>query len=638
MYRLVQNMPRKLKWGIILSLDVLMTPVALFLALTLNHNYPVAVASPILNLRAMVLMMGVAALLAVMTNAYRIQLKAYEVRAIGMSILQALLLGVTCALLDEMAGYDTPAQVLILFVMVYAMGIVLARFAMLQMLLTILRSGNRQDRVLIYGAGATGRSLAAALRVDENIHPIAFVDNDRMLRGNLVHGLRVYGPNEVERLVRKRHIRRVLIAMPDLSRTEIVQLSRKLEDLGLEVRALPSFAELTQKGRLVDQLQPVAPTHFLGREALDSKLPEGVDTYSGRTVLVSGAGGSIGSELCRQLLPCGPAKLVLLEISEVALYKIELELRTLTQGTDLRVCGYLGSVTDRTRVDQVLRAEGVDVVIHAAAYKHVPIVEANALVGVQNNVFGTQTIAEASVDYGVERFILISTDKAVRPSNVMGASKRMAEIVCQDLARRTGKPGGGETIFSMVRFGNVIGSSGSVIPLFEEQINRGGPVTLTHRDVTRYFMTIPEASRLVLLAGSFGEGGDVFVLDMGDPVPIYDLACKMIRTAGYTVRDAANPDGDIEIITTGLRPGEKMHEQLMIGESSASTLHPRILEARERQLSEIEVAAALKSVRSALETMDEAALRMALARWTSAEVGARSANVVSADIVNNRSS
>lgn len=628
MYRFARDMPRQMKWGILLGLDVLMTPLALFAALMLSQNISGVLTSPLLSLPALSLLMGIAALLGVMTNTYRIQLKAYEAHAMGLSALQAVLLGVACFMLDQLADYGTPPPVFILFVMSYIMGVVLTRFAMLQVLLSILRRGGKQVRVMIYGAGPTGRGLAAALRTDEAIQPVAFIDDNKLIQGNIVQGLRVYAPKDIERIAHRRRVDRVLMAMPAMPRSQMVQLSRRLEKQGMDVRALPSFAELARKSTLVDQLQPVAPLHFLGREALDTALPDGTDAYAGRTVLISGAGGSIGSELCRQLLPSQPAKLVLFEISEIALYTVEMELRALTEGTSIEVEAVLGSVTDRARVNQVLREHGVEVVLHAAAYKHVPIVEANAHVGVFNNVIGTQTIAEAAGDAGVERFILISTDKAVRPSNVMGASKRMAEIVVQDLARRTSQPGSAETIYSMVRFGNVIGSSGSVIPLFEEQISRGGPVTLTHRDVTRYFMTIPEAARLVLLAGSFGEGGDVFVLDMGEPVPIYDLACQMIEAAGYMVRDADNPAGDIEIITTGLRPGEKLHEELMIGEGGASTLHPKILEARERQLSEIEVASAMKAIRSALETMDDEALRMALRRWTLPPSAATSATVL----------
>ena len=581
MYRFVTQMPRQIKWGILLGMDVILAPVAL---------------------------------LAVVTSTYKIQLKAYETRAIGLTAFQTLLLGLSAYLLDQLAGYGTTIAVFINFMLIYLLLAVAARVLLLQMLLSIHRRGAAQYRVMIYGAGTTGRQLAAALRTDETIYPVAFIDDNSSLQGTIIQGLRVYGAQDVHRIARKRRVDRVLMAMPSMPRPRMIQLSRRLEQQGLDVQALPSFAQLAQQGTLVDQLQPVVPGHFLGRQALDAELPGGVDAYAGRVVLISGAGGSIGSELCRQLLACGPAKLVLLDISELALYTIEMELQELAEDRELTIVPVLGSVLDADLVSEVMTKQGVQVVLHAAAYKHVPMVEKNAVVGVGNNVLGTLTLAQAAGAANVERFILISTDKAVRPRNAMGASKRMAEIVVQDLARRTAEAGG-QTLFSMVRFGNVIGSSGSVIPLFEEQIRKGGPLTLTHRDVTRYFMTIPEAARLVLVAGSFGESGDVLVLDMGEPVPIYDLARQMIESAGYRVRDKVDPDGDIEIITTGLRPGEKLHEELMVGKGEYSTLHPKIMKAQEEQLSELEVAAALKALRAAVQTRDEAALRVAMGRW-----------------------
>ena len=355
-------------------------------------------------------------------------------------------------------------------------------------------------------------------------------------------------------------------------------------------------------GRAVD------PAALLGRDALEKELPDVSDIYSGRRILVTGAGGSIGSELCRQLVQCRPETLILMDHGEHVLFQIERELRGLAP--DLEIIPILGSVCDAALVNVLMRAKKIDVVLHAAAYKHVPLVESNAIEGMRNNVIGTRTVANAAREAGVERFILVSTDKAVRPSSVMGASKRFAEMIVQDLATRSDR-----TRFSMVRFGNVLGSSGSVIPVFADQIAQGGPVTLTHPEVTRYFMTIPEAVRLVLLAGSFARDGDVFVLDMGEPVAIQDIARRMIEASGYSVRDAANPRGDIEIEITGLRPGEKLHEELLIGSDMLTTPHPRILRAQEGHLSEIELAKALRSLSEAIETRDVALLRSILAQW-----------------------
>ena len=396
----------------------------------------------------------------------------------------------------------------------------------------------------------------------------------------------------------------------------MIEITTEMADLGLDVQALPSFAQLTRGHTLVDQLEPVAAGKFLGRPAIEDDLLDGSAIYRDKTVMITGAGGSIGAELCRQVLEYGPTRIVLLEMSELALYNIDKELREL-MGRDVavEVEPILGSITDAALMRQTMDVYGVEIVLHAAAYKHVPLVERNAIVGVTNNVFGTQTLALAAAEAGVELFILISSDKAVRPTNAMGASKRLAEIVIQDFANRADQVGAGKTLFSMVRFGNVIGSSGSVVPLFQEQIRKGGPLTLTHREVTRYFMTIPEASRLVLAAGALAVGGDVFVLDMGDPVPIYDLARRMIEAAGYKPRDAANPKGDIEIVMTGLRPGEKLYEELLIGAESRPTVHPKIVRAHEPQLSEIEVAAVMKAIRLASKNLDEVALRTALSRW-----------------------
>ena len=613
MYRFVTHMPRQMKWGILLLIDVVLTPVALLAAFALHQNGLDVMDMPLVNRTAIPLLMGISALLAIVTSTYKIQLKAYETRAISLTGIQTLMLGLSAYLMDQLAGYGTQGAVFITFMLIYVLLAVAARVVMLQVLLAIHRRGAAQCRVLIYGAGSTGRQLAAALRMDETIFPIAFIDDNSSLQGGIVRGLRVYGSKDILKIARKRRVDRVLLAMPSMARPRAVQLSRRLEQHGLDVQALPSFAQLAQHGTLVDQLQPVVPGQFLGRAALDHELTGDVDAYAGRTVLISGAGGSIGSELCRQLLTCGPSKLVLLDISELALYTIEMELAELTDDSDLLIVPVLGSVTDAALMGQVMTEQGVQVVLHAAAYKHVPMVEKNAIVGVSNNVLGTLAIAQAAAAAGCERFILVSTDKAVRPRNAMGASKRMAEIVVQDLARRMAETGGA-TQFSMVRFGNVIGSSGSVVPLFEDQIRKGGPVTLTHRDVTRYFMTIPEAARLVLVAGALGAGGEVFVLDMGAPIPIYDLARQMIEAAGYRVRDKADPDGDIEIVTTGLRPGEKLHEELMLGQGTYSTLHPKIMQAHEDPVSELEVAAALKALRRAVQDRDEGALREALRR------------------------
>ncbi|MBE0452470.1 polysaccharide biosynthesis protein [Roseovarius autotrophicus] len=463
--------------------------------------------------------------------------------------------------------------------------------------------------VLIYGAGQTGQQLAAALLTDDQLRPVAFVDDEPRLRALSIVGLRVHGPDEIDALIARHGIGRVILSMPSATEATRARLSRRLADTGCEVHALPSFADLiTGRAVTLYESRPIDPASLLGRDALESELPGVTSAYAGRRILVTGAGGSIGAELCRQLVTCTPASLVLLDHGEHALFQIERELRDLAP--EVAIMPVLGSVCEAALVNVLMSARKIDVVLHAAAYKHVPMVELNAIEGMRNNVIGTRTVAHAAREAGVERFILVSTDKAVRPTSVMGASKRFAEMIVQDLATRS--PG---TRFSMVRFGNVLGSSGSVIPTFAEQIARGGPITLTHPEVTRYFMTIPEAVRLVLLAGTLARGGDVFVLDMGAPVKVRDIALRMIEASGLTLRDAENPDGDIEITITGLRPGEKLHEELLIGSDMLTTPHPRILRAQEGHLSEIELVKALKSLSEAIETRDVTLLRRILGQW-----------------------
>ncbi|MHA3914923.1 polysaccharide biosynthesis protein [Halovulum sp. GXIMD14793] len=458
-----------------------------------------------------------------------------------------------------------------------------------------LQSGDRKN-VLIYGAGSTGQRLIAALRASPELRPVAFIDDNPDLRRVSVAGLRVYQPDQLPDLIRRKNVAQVILAMPSVRRSQRQKLLEELQAQQVEVLTLPSFEEMLDGRDLQDQLRPVSPDDLLGRDAVDMRGPEISAVYKDKCILVSGAGGSIGSELSRQIVETGAKRLVLFEQSEYALYAIHQELLR-SAGPDVTLVPVLGSVTDPRRVAEVLKRESVDIILHAAAYKHVPLVEDNPLEGARNNVIGTQVIADAAIEAGVERFIHVSTDKAVRPTNVMGATKRLAEMVIQDRQTRTNK-----TRLTMVRFGNVLGSSGSVIPLFRDQISRGGPVTLTHPEITRYFMTIPEAAQLVLLAGSFATGGEVFVLDMGKPVKIYDLARSLIELSGYTLRDADTPDGDIEIKITGLRPGEKLYEELLIGEGVTPTAHPKIMRAAEGHLSSDETHTVLQTLHNILQT------------------------------------
>lgn len=400
-------------------------------------------------------------------------------------------------------------------------------------------------------------------------------------------------------LAERKRIDRVLLAVPSLLPQQQARIARRLQRMGLEVQTLPSFSQLIGTEALIDRLEPLKPKMFLGRDEVQTPLSEGSEVYESKSIMVSGAGGSIGSELCRQLIECRARRIVLFELSEIALFNVHQELENTARDLGVELVPVLGSVTDPRHVRQVLSDHGVQVVLHAAAYKHVTLVQQNPLAGLANNVLGTQTLANASVHAGVERFILVSSDKAVRPRGVMGASKRLAELVVMDIARRV--PEGGP-VLSMVRFGNVLGSSGSVVPIFEDQIKRGGPISVTHPHVTRYFMTIAEAARLVLRAGSMAEGGEVFVLDMGKPVRIVDLARQAIEAAGFTLQSEDAPHGEIAIEFIGLRDGEKLHEELFFNGSERPTAHRKIFRTREDGLTEFEMADILRALRHALAT------------------------------------
>ena len=434
-------------------------------------------------------------------------------------------------------------------------------------------------KVLIYGAGATGRQLADALANSHEMRVTGFLDDDAQLVSQVLNGQPIFHPDALADLVLSRGVSDVLLAMPSINRSRRNEILMKISQAKVAVRTLPSVNELAQGKVQTSDLRELDIDDLLGRDAVPPDQVLLAKNIKNKVVLITGAGGSIGSELCRQILDVGPKKLLLVELSEFALYQIHGELSARAQDKGVELIPLLASVQDSRRVNELMGAWRPDTVYHAAAYKHVPLVEHNPAEGLKNNVLGTLTVAKAAAACAVTSFVLISTDKAVRPTNVMGASKRLAEMVLQAMAA-----GQSATKFSMVRFGNVLGSSGSVVPKFRQQIKDGGPITLTHANITRYFMTIPEAAQLVIQAGSMAEGGEVFVLDMGEPVKIIDLAKSMIELTGLTLKEASNPEGDIEIEITGLRPGEKLYEELLIGDDPKQTSHPRIMKANERFL------------------------------------------------------
>ncbi|MDO9612630.1 MAG: nucleoside-diphosphate sugar epimerase/dehydratase [Serpentinimonas sp.] len=483
----------------------------------------------------------------------------------------------------------------------------------------------QRPRVLIYGAGQSGRQLAAAMQHSHELQVAGFLDDDERLHGHVLNALPVYNPADLPVLARTLGIRDVLLAMPNIGRKRRNAVIEQMRAAHVAVRTLPSMNDLAQGKVSLADVRELDLDDLLGREPVAPNHILLAKNIVGKVVLVTGAGGSIGSELCRQIWAVRPAKLLLLEQSEFALYAIHHELedkRTAgkngdvdgaADGSEIELLPLLASVQDGERMREIMQTWQPHTVYHAAAYKHVPLVEHNPAEGVKNNVLGTLRTAQAALQAGVSDFVLVSTDKAVRPTNIMGASKRLAEMVLQALAAHSSATGTG-TKFSMVRFGNGLGSSGSVVPKFRQQIRDGGPITLTHPDVTRYFMTIPEAAQLVLQAGAMAKGGDVFVLDMGQPVKIMDLARRMVELSGLTLKDGQCPEGDIEIALTGLRPGEKLYEELLIGDNPKPTVHPRIMKAQDDFLPWATLAARLAELELALQTHDVASIRHLLAQ------------------------
>ncbi|MEJ6401962.1 nucleoside-diphosphate sugar epimerase/dehydratase [Yoonia sp. 2307UL14-13] len=605
--KLIQSllaMPRSGKKYLFLSFDTLLVVLSLFAAMALRFGtiYPAHMTSVSWWIVPIMAAFGPIVIAAV--GLHRIKLHAIESDGILRIAMTAALLSMAAIATSYMLRLSGPRSVPLIFGAVFFMLSVTSRMAALFFLRRL--DGNSPTRlpVIIYGAGAAGIQLAMALRQSVETRPILFVDDNPNLHDVMVSGLKVYPPSELPRLIAKNNIARILLAIPSLSEVRRAELIAQLTALPVDVQVLPSFIELMAARGGEDTWRSVSPDELLDRDKVDLNTPEIAKAYTGRTIMVTGAGGSIGAELCRQLINCKPKTIVLFEQSEFALYSIERELGALAGETDIKIIARLGSIINRARVENVVAEDGVEIILHAAAYKHVPLVEDNEVQGAENNVIGTKVVADVANAAGIKRFILVSTDKAVRPTNIMGATKRMAELIVQDMQTRSDA-----TKFAMVRFGNVLGSSGSVLPLFQAQIENGGPVTVTHPDVTRFFMTIPESARLVLLAGAYATGGDVFVLDMGKPQRILDVAERMIRLSGRKVKDPETGEGDIAIQITGLRPGEKLHEELLVDDTLCATPHPKILRAEEAPMRELEVASLLRDTTAAIAENDPTAFR-----------------------------
>ena len=599
-------LPRMVKRAVVLLLDAFLCVLTVWLAFYLRLGEFLSLSdtslwSPHI---AVLLSLSIAIPIFIFSGLYRAIFRYNGLPAL-MAVSKAMLIyGLLYALTFTVVGVQGVPRTIgliqpVLLLIFVGMSRLVARFWLGGLYMDILRKTNLRQ-VLIYGAGNAGRQLALAMANSADLRVVGFLDDDKRLHGSLLNELPIYNPLELKALTSTTSITDVLLALPSATRERRNAILTTLAEFKLAVRNLPDLGDIATGRISMNDLRELDVDDLLGREPVipDTKLL--YKNTRDKTVLVTGAGGSIGSELCRQILLTQPRKLLLVEMSEFALYQIHQELESIqaesqtsptnSQSIDkqtTQLIPLLANVCDEKRIELIMATWQPDTVYHAAAYKHVPLVEHNPAEGVFNNVWGTWVCANASYQHGVKNFVLISTDKAVRPTNTMGASKRLAEMVLQALAdhltanSKSDEAQTPQTCFSMVRFGNVLGSSGSVVPLFREQIKKGGPITLTHADITRYFMTIPEAAQLVIQAGAMGQGGDVFVLDMGQPVKIYELAKRMIELSGLSLRDNNQPDGDIEIVITGLRPGEKLFEELLIGDNPKSTDHQRIMKAQE---------------------------------------------------------
>jgi FlaA1/EpsC-like NDP-sugar epimerase len=596
------GLPRDKKRWLMVAADLMMLPLALWSAFMLRFAQPIPPAMQ--SAWWLFLVIPLAGVLVFS----RLGLYRAVVRYMGWRAIASVSIGVTVLAVVVFVGTlfteaHTRASIPMIFAAVAFFYVGGSRFfvrAWYQML-THAR-GRGAEPVIVFGAGVSGANLAVHLKAGGRFLPVAFVDEDRSLQGSLIDSIPIYGPDRIPELLEAFAVRRVLLAIPSASRRVRRRIVDLLEAYPVHVLTIPNMDEMVSGGLSINDLRDIDIGDLLGRESVPAVTELLAGSIRDRVVMISGAGGSIGSELCRKVLLQCPKTLVLFERNEFGLYTIERELQDLVRGRGIptRVVAILGSVSNSRRLKSVLQEFAVQTVYHAAAYKHVPIVEHNVLEGVENNVFATRVFAEAAAECGVERFVLISTDKAVRPTSVMGATKRLAELVLQDLASRQGM----RTVFTMVRFGNVLGSSGSVVPLFHQQILGGGPVTVTHPEITRYFMTISEAAELVIQAGTMAVGGEVYVLDMGEPVRILDLARRMISLHGLRVRDGAHADGEISIVFSGVRPGEKLFEELLIGTNASGTSHPKILRAEETFLQVSKLESYLRDLQEASANVD----------------------------------
>ena len=600
MLNFVSKLSRRIKYTIILFTDLISLVFCFFFALILRLNDPLPFEWFLKSSNVLLLMLACVTIFFFIFRLHLKKISSFNISSSYSVAAMVIIVTLISFILNNYFQLGAPRTVPLITGVLFFIAMIFSRVVANRLIQMLILSSLDRKAVAIYGAGSAGTQLVSTLANSTFYKPVLFIDENPYLQGLDISGLRVYDPSCLKDFVKEGKVEEVLLAMPSLKASLRKRVGKQLEDIDCKVQEVPAYEEIIKSGDLLSSLREINPEELLGRNNVKIELSENSAIYNGANVLVSGAGGSIGSELCRMIVKVNPKRLVIFEMSEFSLYNIEKELKLLTDEQGIELIPVLGSVCDSSLLKNLFKRYEIDVVLHAAAYKHVPLVECNTLEGIKNNVFGTKVIAEAAMNSGVKNFTLISTDKAVRPTSVMGTTKRIAEIILQNLHEERN----GECIFSMVRFGNVLGSSGSVIPVFKQQIELGGPVVVTHQDITRYFMTINEAAQLVLVASSYAEGGDVFVLDMGEPVKIIELARSMIELSGFTVRDKDNPDGDIEIKIGELRPGEKLYEELLIDENILKTPHTKIMRAQEGKLSSKKMASALKRLETAITNQD----------------------------------
>lgn len=583
MIRYILNAPRSAKRIISISYDILAIPLAIYLALALRHGtLTPAIPSAVWISIAITALASI--IIFVRLGLYRAVVRFMAEKAFGNLMIGSSLSALTLATSSFLLQAQMPRSAIIIYLFCVLIFIGVPRLFIRSIVSQMSKNGT--ESVLIYGAGSQGIALANSLMNSEKFRPFAFIDDNKKKQKSVIHGLKVYSSADLDELLdeqlNKGQNKKVLLALGSASNSKRKRLLEQLASKKVEVLTTPSVNDIVSGKAKIEEVKKVDIEDLLGRDPVPPRNELIRQCITGQVVAITGAGGSIGSEICRQVILQKPKKIILIELNEFSLYSIDQEMNQLkeNQKLELEIISILGSVQKEHRLKTIFETFKVETVYHAAAYKHVPMVEHNVVEGVRNNVFGTWYCAEAAIKAHVKNFVLISTDKAVRPTNVMGTSKRVAELVLQALAERQE-----DTRFTMVRFGNVLGSSGSVVPLFHRQIQQGGPITVTHPDIIRYFMTIPEAAQLVIQAGSMGKGGDVFVLDMGEPVKITALARKMIHLSGLSEKHEQSPNGDIAIEYSGLRPGEKLYEELLVGDNVEGTSHPRIMTAHEVHLS-----------------------------------------------------